>query len=527
MRFRIVLIDDEKNIVEGLKVLIDWEALDCEIAGSAHDGRAGIELIRSLEPDIVISDIRMPQMTGLDMIRAVSEFSEARFIILSGYSDFEYAKTGISLGVTDYVLKPVDEDELIAAVRRACAEIGHRRQELRDRQNLEEECARAVACARDYLLRDFASGYFETDEEALRALDGIDLPFGDGWHTALYFQLSENAAVPDAEALRGELAALLEQTLQVACGVFRCAPHACAAVLTTPARLDPHALSAAANSVRYALCKRFGSPVTVGIGEPCGQICRIPQSCQQAQHALMYQIVRGENSVNAFSETLESAHFVTLVPQELWKNYKNSLSKLDSAAIGRAIDAIFDEIIQMRAMPLMGIQINSLNIVLTCISSLSELSASFSGVTPSGIAEIRGIYSIRSIETIQSLVKSVVAGLVAGSRAADSQMGLIPRVQAYLKENLCGEISLVSAAQEFHLSPVYLCQLFKKETGQLFTDYITGLKMDKAKELLAGRGMMVYEAAQELGYKDTKYFSRLFEKRTGMKPADFRKQEQP
>ena len=114
--YKIILIDDEPLIIEGLKIIIEWEKYNCKIIDTATDGLIGMKKITEQNPDIVISDIRMPNCSGIDMIKKVSQTINCEFIILSGYSDFCYAKECIALGVHQYILKPVDEEELKNAI---------------------------------------------------------------------------------------------------------------------------------------------------------------------------------------------------------------------------------------------------------------------------------------------------------------------------------------------------------------------------------------------------------------------------
>ena len=116
--YRVVLVDDERLIIRGLSTVIPWAELGCEIAGTAHDGVSGLELIRSIRPDIVLTDIRMPNMDGLTMLAAIrSEFPEIQMSVLTAYRDFEYARQAITLGVCRYLLKPSNLDELQEAVK--------------------------------------------------------------------------------------------------------------------------------------------------------------------------------------------------------------------------------------------------------------------------------------------------------------------------------------------------------------------------------------------------------------------------
>lgn len=519
--YKVLVVDDEKNIVQGLKVLIDWEQLGCSLVGDAGNGRDGLALIRRLEPDIVISDVRMPYLNGLEMVREAGAV-DSSFILLSGHADFEYAKAGIALGVTDYVLKPVDEDALIAAVKKAVSRLQAKRQD----KSIRGAYTHTQRIVKDYVLRDFVDSYLDSDEEAELQLGSLDIPISEGTYTPLSFELS--GCVPAKDEVFHHI---LEETLRQQTGldsiVFAYVANNYVAILITPPGLESPPMEILLEKARSILCQQADCDITIGIGGSCKHVYQIPRATRQALQSLTYKLVLGSGSVNRFAGSMDSSALTGAVPSELWATYRETVRRLDTCQVHSVIDAIFDSISLNSTISILGMQINTLNLLLVCISLLNDMAVSLNTLSLESVMDIKSIYSQRSADNLRLMAKATVQKLIV--LAADSkpkEPSVIQRIKEYINSHIYDDLSLVSVARSFHFSTVYLSQLFKKETGELFTVYITNLKIEKAKELLADKNIMVYEVAARLGYKDSKYFSRLFEKKSGYRPTDYKKKMQ-
>ena len=296
-------------------------------------------------------------------------------------------------------------------------------------------------------------------------------------------------------------------------------------ILAFDRRIRKEELSEKLAAVKTQL-QAYGSYTTnIGIGNIYNDLLKIHMSAKQAQYALAFQIVRGDNSINPFSSNLKNAHFTLAVPEELWDAFSSGVRSLNFANISKAIGKIYGYMQELKDMPVLGIQINSLNLILTCLQQLNELDTPVNPVRYEEMNCFNQIATLDSIDAIKKYVENVIYNLInmIKDTSFKKSAGMIPPVENYLHDHIYEDLSLISVAQQFYLSPIYLSQLFKKETGQSYIDYLTNLKMNAAKKLLLTTDMMVYEISNKLGYKDSKYFSRLFEKKLGCKPSEYRK----
>ncbi len=521
-KYKVLLIDDEPIITQGLQILIDWEACGCEIAGCASDGREGLDMIKSLQPDIVISDIRMPNCSGIDMIRQALAIHPCGFIILSGYSDFSYAKQCMSLGVQEYLLKPVVESELIQALEKVREQLALQRKTQSALTQLEDVSQQLSALALDDVLRDMMNSYFETDEDLKIALADYDISLAPG-HT--YLAAAFQAAAPEnISGLRQELLAGLS-ALGIPFLLYYHGSNTYLGIFSLPLDTPPDFFTEQLTELHQKMSMQAHGGLCIGVGRPYPCASHLPVSCKQALFALSYKIIRGASSVNPFDSSLKNAHFIQTLPDGLWDAYRQSLMQSNFASITSSIHKVFHYLSEIADTPLLGIQINALNLLMTCIQYMTESEAAPDPDAYGNVDFMQQISAIQTADELEKYVQNIVYSLI--NRSRDNELArpseLISQVENYINSNYLEDLSLMTVAQMFYISPIYLSQAFKKQTGQLYLDYVTQVKINAAKKLLLTTDLMVYEIAERLHYKDSKYFSRLFEKKTGKKPSEYRK----
>lgn len=523
-KYKVLIIDDEYLIIQGLKILIDWESCGCEIVGGALDGRQGLKMIEELQPDIVITDIRMPNISGIEMIRSALLVCGCKFIVLSGYSDFNYARQCMSLGVQEYLVKPVEEELLTASVERIKERLETESRQQDAMEKMASRNAMLEKLSMDYFLRDFVNTYFEEPEDfglTLREYE-IRIPEGKSYACALL-------QLPDCRdrllKLRDSLAGCLEEEFKGRYLLFSYNEDSYMCILSLKAGEDKELLTEKLTAVKARISNMLAAVINIGVGNPYGEMHRISLSARQASQAMAFRIVRGEGSLNSFSGGLGSAHYILSIPKELIGSFSDSISLRNFADVSLNLRKIYDYLKELSDMPLLGIQINSLNLILICLQRLEELDAVKQPVRYEEMNCFDQIARLDSADEIARYVENVVYNLISTVSESDLKKagGVIAQVENYIHDHICEDLSLMSIARMFYISPIYLSRLFKKETGRLYIDYLTDLKMNAAVRLLQSTDMMVYEVADKLGYKDSKYFSRLFEKKIGCRPSECRK----
>ncbi len=523
-KFRVLIADDEYLILQGLKVLIDWSLYNCEIVAEADDGRKCLAMIEQYHPDIVITDIRMPNLSGIDLIRMTPPQYGCRFIILSGYSDFEYARQCMALGVREYLLKPVEEELLIGAILRIQERIEDEAARNTEFQNLAEQKERVEQLSQDYFLRDFVNSYFdETDDlPSLLKRENLSIP-ANAFYCCVLFEMSgQRDHIHD---FRNQIKRVLDEHFKNDHLVFHYEEESYMVIMAFREEPVYKELVKRMEGVRKEISDCAKCRVTIGMGGYFQKMYKIPASARQAQLAMAFRIVHGEDSVNSFSLGLENAHFTQAIPQILISEFCSAVTTLNRYEISKSLKKIFSYMEKLKDMPILGVQINAINLILICIKRVEEMNARRPPIHYEKLDCFDQVARMESQKQIAAYVENVVFTLINGIQRAEAPKTseLMVRVQEYLREHVFEDISLVTVAQVFFMSPIYLSRRFKKETGLLYVDYVTSLKMNVAKQLLLDSNLMIYEIANKLGYRDVKYFSQLFRGKWGVNPTEYRK----
>jgi len=484
-----MIADDERNIVEGMCRLIDWEGEGCQIVATASNGMQALEKIQELDPDIVISDIRMPLMSGLEMIERASEVSHARFIIISGYSDFEYARKCLSLNVFSYLLKPVDEDELLQSLH-----------SLQQAVN----AGRRASSVQDMAFREYIEWMPKDETKALSLMSDLklDLPKLPCYISAFCFG-EETGRHAFITALKDEYGS--NAVFQVARERF---------IVLIPMRHDRKQLLPEELQNYTDEYPHFN----IVAGEDVFCYSDIPAAAYQSLYSLEMIVDMQLAMLDEDGAPYQGKFLST--PQLM--SFKESLLTGDEELIYLTAGHI---LMQSGNHALIVLRFNAMSLIMLAIQHFEVFRKANADFIARNITNLRTIYAINSSEQILQFVEEYLVQILTQNidTLQPKSKSIIAMICDYINDNIETDLSLMATAQKFHISANYLSQLFKKETGELFSNYVANIKMERAKMMLHDRNMRVYEIAQALGYKDTRYFSRLFEKYSGDKPTDYRK----
>lgn len=530
---KVLIADDEEKVAQLVYNLINWAALDMDVTGMAHNGIEALALIEEKQPDIVITDIRMPGCDGLELISRAKEINpELEFIIISGYRHFDYAQSAIRYGVSDYLLKPVNKAELTATLdkmrwsyKQRTRNLSHQEQQRLRTENDQQRLRATIfaAIAKNALLPQasleainqeyhfhFAPGLYEA---ALLKLDGdFDTIHAGGiaayasklvtyaekilQEVCLEFQVGvagttgqivlNYAPGKEAEVRKG-LRALLEK-IMVDNSVFSGAAFTLArgGSVQHPAQLGQ---SLACARLRLA------SRLTQGGHRLIEQDGPPPQPEQRAE--IQQRVCRG-------LEAALEVHSVQAVEEVL-----NSLGSLVAAAplAGEDILALCNELCMAYLLLAQNrnIRLPGKDIVYDEFCARLDLCGSL----PQALDCLR--------HTILTTFKAALQS------QSEAEAKPIRMSKQYIAGHYASPISLEEVAAQAGFNPSYFSTLFKKETGQTFIEYLTALRMEKAKEKLRDTTQPISKICEAVGYADLKHFTAVFKKHTGIKPGEFRK----
>ena len=526
----ICVVDDTRTVVEGLKAM-EWEAEGIRFAGTAANGEDGLELIKEQKPDIVITDIRMPRMDGLTMLRSILELQvDCKVILISGYTDFEYAKEAVSLGAFDFVVKPFTEEEILGTVRRAKEQIEEERSRLLSVREMEGKLRESIPLLQQEYL-GLLVRHRTSWERTARRWEFLSIPLDPAGFCVMALEIdrvqerSADMSVNEVELMRFSLQNIAEETLReyTKCIVFRSSMNRFTAVLNIRQEDNPAIWA-------EAICKnieRFTKfTVSVGVGGNVKDIGGLPESYVQAVQALACHMFTDGNGVLGYSQMPRTDRQAPLALEQ-----KDELLLMLRSGNGeRAADLLAemaDSLQNMTPKPHPD-YVQSLyeELAAAAIKTFYEL------VPLPELQPLINRFKTRRPELplagLEQLIQALCregAELVRRHHVSEGQ-ALIYKSVDFIKSHLDREVRVSECAAWVHLSPSYYSGLFKKVTGMTVTQFVTAERIAKAKEMLIG-GSQVQEVANALGYEERRYFSEVFKKITGKTPSEFRESYHP
>lgn len=531
---KVVIADDEKRVCDLIQFLVDWEALGMEVVFVAYNGIQALEAIEKYKPDVVITDIRMPGYNGLEMIgRARSVAPEIEIIIISGYSRFEYAKEAIKFGVREYLLKPIRQEELTAALKRIRDEYSQRQQRMSDDEKLRSFEQKDLARTRSTLFEEvFFQKKLVRDELTIENLNTLyQYHFGHGLFQVVVLKIDgfHEGRGKDLDFAEEKVRQLLPEFLGKECleleyyvekGVFY--------VLLNFAR-EKHSMRKHLKALLAELLLQKDilkdMDITIGAGEVFDEPRYIRESFKSALWSVEQRLIVGTHRVIE-SEAQRTSH---LAESELFHNFNRNFTQVlecqDIGGVHREIRGLRDALLASREVT--GHEILQMSKEVMNLYSLTMTKGQFPTEQLEELFETfnQGILSYGSVAEIFDYLETMLcdsfARMMEDKRLADIKP--IREAKKYIQENFAGPITLEKVSEVAGFNPAYFSGLFKQETGSTFTEYLLKMRMEEAKTLLKETKLSVSSICEQVGYSDTKHFTKTFTKYTSLKPNEYRK----
>ncbi|PKR86348.1 response regulator transcription factor [Heyndrickxia camelliae] len=496
--YNVFLVDDEPLIIDGLKVLIPWKDLDLQVIGTAHNGKEALKKLEESPCDILLTDIKMPEMDGLALINRLKRVHPGtKCVVLSGFQEFEYVKEGLSLGIENYLLKPVNEQELMSTLRNAVEKL--------EKSSVDEE---AYFVLRDNTIWRWLNEDIDSKEWRDR-LELYQLQFDECDTTVLVIQLMENDSLGSEELYT--LRTHIEKKLENVCIVN---PEGEFVVLVTShnqeecsKKIKTIEVLLEQEGIDYFIFK--GS--TVAYMNECYQSLSVAKKLTSFRLLLKGSCVISEDDMNPYKEGYIENH------ESIQQIIKWVVTKESSQAIKEVKRIIKEFGNQVSFISPHGIQSFAIELVTSIQTEVMK--------HPSEkITEyVREIISVQSLGNLEDLLVSYIESTVRHlQEQSENGSPIIQSVLKFIQEHYHEEQSLKTLSQKFHVNSIYLGQLFHKETGYIFSDYLNQLRIHHAKELLKDTYNKVGDIGKQVGYSDSTYFYKQFKKIIGVTPKEYR-----
>ncbi|MEH7416882.1 response regulator [Neobacillus drentensis] len=517
---KVILVDDESFFRKGLRSLIDWKASGFEVTGEAANGEDALALIDEVHPELVITDIRMPVLDGLELIKQVTEKEgiHPQFIIISGHSDFKYAQQAVRYGVHDFILKPIDQEEIEETLRSLSNTITE--QKLVVERNI--EIKKAV------LLDNLIYGKVN-DEESYVFSRELSLSSAAEY----YYLILEVNGLPESPSEAAPDSKVKEKITKI----FRdiCDPHVGVFIQeleqgsygllipSTYLNLFQRQICHFVNWINGLLTNNMTQAVTFYIGPAVPKLCLLKDSFEAAKNAREYKyfyedknIILSKDIVNDKSITyteLEDSYYHLLIEQ---------IEENTSMAIMGTIDKIF---LQFASKKMARVAVKaSIN---RFVHAILKIIKNMEGEV-SNLKNFQTMLQLQNYNlTLQQLRKLFLEFVLESKEMINilrkqSSDGEAHKIKQFVDSHYRENMSLKSIAAKFYMNPVYLGQLFKKTYGIYFKDYLLQVRINEAKKLLRQSELKIYEIAERVGFNNTDYFVTMFGKFEKITPSEYR-----
>ena len=541
--YRIILVDDEEEVRKSIIRKIDWTAVGFAVVGDAENGEDALEKIENLEPDVVLTDIRMPYMDGLTLAERIRQkYPSMKIVIFSGYDDFEYAKQAIKLNVTEYILKPVNVEELTAILKRIKTNLDEEIEQKRNVNLLRENYKRSLPILREQFLKDLISRPMdgETVQTLLREYD-IPLAGAKKWIAiAVELELEqeltqEEAPLPlheEKNLIPISVMQILSENLKPSYRFSLLSFSGSAdAKIAGIAAIDENNSQTELINILGDICKEIRKtlkvPVTIGIGHSAQKLENISRSFQSALDALGYRSVVGTGSTIYINDVEPGIGGKLQFGSEEESALIQAIKFGPEEKIRETVRGIVDRMNEARvhARQQQAYILSVANCMIQLIQQYDLNMEEIFAEDPLGPDPFTVIQSMLNRENFSRwLYQTALKINNALSRERDyAARQVIEKAKQYIMDNYQDPgLSVEQICRYLHMSPAYFSTMFKKATGQTYIAYLTEVRLNKAGELLNMTDEKTYVIASQVGYQEQNYFSYVFKKRFGVSPTKFR-----
>lgn len=533
--YRILFVDDEQEVRQGIISRINWEKYGFQIMGQAENGKDALEIIERDVPDIVITDIKMPLMDGMELTLTLYEnYPTVKIIILTGFDEFKYAQQSIKYGVSEYILKPVlpkDMEDLLSKLKVNMDEEVAKKEDIK---MLKAHYVESLPILKDNFFNQLITRKIET-KKIENKIKKYSLNLKGSSFVCAVISLDvatlkgSNFNEEDIDIAKFAILNISNEIiLKHGAGEVFFNSDLIAVILC----LDEYYEKVSARKsflileeIRQNIEKYMKFQVTIGMGEVLENLSQIPRSFLSANKALDYRLLVGNNRV-IYIQDVEPQKKDTIVFDEQKERLLNTSLKFgtEKEVVG-AINELFNEFSNVKAS-FKEYQMYLIELIAAILKVSKSMELDLSDVLGEKLNLFEEAYKFNSLTQAKEWITSICLLLTKSivSKRQNTCKLLLQKAMLYINENYGDpNMSINMVSNHLHISPSYMSLIFKKETGATFSDYIVGVRLEAAKEFLKNTNLKTAEIAEKIGYSDPHYFSYFFKKNFGMSPREYRK----
>ena len=532
---KVLVVEDDFIVRQGILLSLDWEKYGLQICGQAANGEAGWERVEELHPEIVLTDIKMPIMDGLQLAEKIkAKYPEIEIVIFSGFDDFTYAKQAIHLGVNEYLLKPIDAEELLKCVCNLKDAIQKRKAEQKEKQETVRLLKDNEIPIRDYLLSKVLYPAFnENQHKIMQDITSLGIELNGPKYKVLLLTVDDFTFLTrnSEEEEKNEIGEKIRTIVDDAFVRAKCKAvtflnwrhwHFQIAIILNYVSISEFFEEDICKKIRDQIMEEPGFLSVFSCGYEKCNVAELSESYQEAVTALRSSKLYQKTGIRRFSEDCVRKEEVFLKAGNDENMVVECIQKYDVETMQKLCREIFEKTVMEETLERLKEVCIRLSVLM--ITNLEEMLMK-KEISKLSLNEI--IWEIQSHHTIDGLRKCMQKTLdqvtnVLVLLESEKYTMIIRQAMRFIEENYAQEISVISISSEVHVTPNYFSQIFKAQTGKKFIDYLNEFRVSKAKKFLRDTSMKVYEVAEKSGYPNYKYFNKVFKKMTGYSPREYR-----
>ena len=526
--YSVFAVDDEPIVLEGIRSKIDWEGSGFTFAGEATDGEIALSMIHEIKPDILITDIKMPFMDGLQLAQAIKQTQPwIKIIILSGHDEFDYAKKAISIGIEDYLLKPFTPDELITSLNKTAAQIDKERKQLSDISKMKEELKSKEALIKKDFLNNLVHGEADTNN-LMQKCGELGINLISRYYKVLISRIESRSGNTQNQQEACSLLNSYSSAISEAVSFFH---HTnllvCIFKGTSQNELEDN-IFRAAETISHIATKNEDCTVLTAIGKTVEHLSQLKISYEDAKKILD---VNSKNLENRIISSDDLTDFSSRENNETVLDIREGdplVDKLKYAAKGD-VQNIIEESMELIKKNPDQFSVFASYLLVDLIFAVSKLVEKLGGNIKELNPEILQRKFIddavsdesRFTKTLEQVLNFALE--FRDSKVTGKYADVILKAKRFIEENYSDQnTTLTTVAEAVCLSPNHFSTIFSQECKTTFIEYLTNVRLENAKRLMRETDMKGYDIAYECGFSDPHYFSYIFKKNTGLSPREYK-----
>lgn len=535
--YKLIFADDEEEVRKGILEKIPWKELGFEVIGEAANGIEALEIAEKIVPDIVITDIKMPFMDGIKLCEKIKKrFRTAKVVILTGFDEFEYAQKAIKLSVDEYVLKPISSMELIEILSKMKIKLDEEAIQKKDFETLRDNYKKSLPILKEKFLDSLILNKLSKEDIVLKAnAYDIDINFNSFIVSVINMDIKNILSENDSEHSINEKELINFAALNISEEILdKEEKHI---MFTNSSYIIIIFCFNDTNKTKYikkylyileqiknSIEKYIKAIASIGVGMIVSDITNIRLSYEGAVSALDYRFIFGNNKPIYIEDVEPQCTNKLTFDEQKERSLLSALKIGNSHEIESIIHNLFIEISNAKAS-FKEYNIYLLEMLTAILKAARDLNIDMDKIFGNNYNPFVEIYKFNNLQDVENWVFSISQAIKDSIlvERQDSCKMLVEKSTEYINENYGdSELTIDKLCRHLHISPNYFSTIFKKETKQTFVNYLTNIRLEKAKELLKTTSLKTFEIARKVGYSEPNYFSYSFKKNLSISPSEYR-----